>query len=63
LVAGRDDQSMHWLRAAGVAVTAAGIAGYVVGTAVPYPGRAFSITALIVGITLLSITAGQEVAA
>jgi hypothetical protein len=54
---------MHWLRAAGVAVTGAGIAGYVVGTAVPYPGRAFSITGLIVGITLLSITTGQEVAA
>ncbi len=62
-MAGREDQSMHWLRAAGVVVTAAGVASYLVGTAVPYPGRAFSITALIVGITLLSITTGQGVAA
>ncbi|MGB9964215.1 hypothetical protein [Halobacterium sp. CBA1126] len=54
---------MHSLRAAGVAVTAVGVAGYVAGTAVAYPGRAFSITALIVGLTLLSITSGREVAA
>jgi len=52
---------MHWLRAAGVAATVVGVAGYVTGVVTPYPGRAFSVTAVIVGITLLSITAGAEV--
>ncbi|NIB98372.1 hypothetical protein [Halobacterium sp. R2-5] len=53
---------MHWLRAVAVGVSAAGLAGYVAGVAAPYPGRAFSITALIVGITLLSITTGGAAA-
>lgn len=61
-MSGRDDASMHWLRAVGVAATVGGLAGYAVGVAVPYPGRAFSITALMVGITLVSITAGKGVA-
>lgn len=58
---GRDDPSMHWLRAAGLAATGLGLAGYAAGVATPYPGRAFSVTAVIVGITLLSITTGVEV--
>lgn len=53
---------MHYLRAAGLAATALGVAGYVAGVATPYPGRAFSVTAVIVGVTLLSISAGAEVA-
>ncbi|MFB6268491.1 MAG: hypothetical protein ABEH83_01005 [Halobacterium sp.] len=52
---------MHWLRAAGLAATGLGLAGYAAGVATPYPGRAFSVTAVIVGITLLSITTGVEV--
>jgi hypothetical protein len=52
---------MYWLRVAGVAATVVGVAGYVAGVATPYPGRAFSVTAVIVGITLLSITTGAEV--
>lgn len=54
---------MHWLRALGVAVTAVGVAGYVVGITTPYPGRAFSVTAVIVGVTLASIGNDSGVAA
>ncbi|WP_338738424.1 hypothetical protein [Haloplanus salilacus] len=39
----------------GVGLTAAGVCGYVVGTVVPYPGRAFSLTAVMLGITLAAI--------
>lgn len=60
--AGREHESMHSLRVVAVAVTAAGLAGYVAGVAAPYPGRAFSITALIVGVTLLAVTGRGEVA-
>lgn len=56
---GREHPSMHRLRVAGVTATVGGVLGYVVGVAVPYPGRAFSVTAVIVGITLLSISAGE----
>jgi hypothetical protein len=57
LVSDCEDQSVHWLRALGLAVTAAGVgvAGYLAGIATAYPGRAFSVTAVIVGITLASI--------
>ena len=41
--------------AAGVALTAAGLLGYAAGTQVAYPGRALSVTAVMVGITLLSV--------
>ena len=54
---------MHWLRALGVVVTAVGVAGYLAGIATPYPGRAFSVTAVVVGITLASIGGDSEVAA
>jgi len=33
----------------------AGVCGYVVGTLVTYPGRAFSLTAVMIGITLAAI--------
>ena len=39
----------------GLALFIAGIAGYVVGIYVAYPGRAFSVTAVMVGITLFAI--------
>lgn len=39
----------------GIALTALGLAGYVAGVYVAYPGRAFSVTALMVGVTLLAV--------
>lgn len=39
----------------GLALTVAGVAGYAAGTQVSYPGRALSVTAVMVGITLLAI--------
>lgn len=48
----------------GVALTVLGLGGYVVGLWTPYPGRAFSLTALMVGLTMAAIgrsmTAGDE---
>lgn len=41
--------------AVGLLVTVAGIAGYVVGVFVAYPGRAVSVTLAMVGITLLVV--------
>lgn len=40
---------------AGVALTALGLVGYAGGMAAEYPGRAFSLTAAMVGITLLAV--------
>ncbi|WP_247009677.1 hypothetical protein [Halorientalis litorea] len=39
---------------AGVVTLVAGLVGYVVGTAVSYPGRAFSVTAVMVGLLLVA---------
>ena len=39
--------------------TAAGVVGYAAGVVVAYPGRAFSLTALMLGITLLAIGGGE----
>lgn len=44
---------------AGGVVTALGIAGYGVGIAVAYPGRAFSLAALMVGITMVLVGRDQ----
>ncbi|UPV99875.1 hypothetical protein M0R88_15315 [Halorussus gelatinilyticus] len=41
--------------AAGLALTLAGLVGYLVGIVAPYPGRAFSVTGVMIGITLLAI--------
>ena len=46
---------MDTLRASGLVLTLAGIGGYLAGVAIPYPGRAFSVTALTVGLTLFAI--------
>jgi hypothetical protein len=46
---------MNRTTAAGAALTVAGVAGYVVGVLAPYPGRAFSITGVMVGITLFAV--------
>ena len=39
----------------GGGLTTAGLVGYVVGIFVAYPGRAFSLTAIMVGLALLTI--------
>ncbi|WP_191965857.1 MULTISPECIES: hypothetical protein [Haloferax] len=46
---------MNRVRTAGVVVTVFGVAGYVAGTLVVYPGRAFSLTAVMAGITLWAV--------
>jgi hypothetical protein len=46
---------MHPIRAAGVGLTAVALVAYVAGMFVPYPGRALSLTALMVGATLLFV--------
>jgi hypothetical protein len=45
--------------ALGAALTGLGIVGYGLGTAVVYPGRAFSVTALMVGVALLAVGYGD----
>lgn len=39
----------------GALLAVAGLVGYVVGVQVPYPGRAFSLTAIMVGVSLLAL--------
>lgn len=46
---------MQRLRLAGAVVTVAGLGGYVAGTAAAYPGRSLSLTAVMVGLTLVAI--------
>lgn len=46
---------MDRLTGLGGVCTVAGVVGYAVGVVVAYPGRSFSLTALMVGITLLAI--------
>lgn len=46
---------MNRVRTAGVVTTVLGVVGYGVGTLVAYPGRAFSVTAVMVGITLWAV--------
>ncbi|WP_247003342.1 hypothetical protein [Halosolutus gelatinilyticus] len=45
---------------AGVVGTCLGLVGYALGTAVAYPGRSFSITLVMVGVTLLAIGVNAE---
>lgn len=46
---------MNRLVAAGLGLVAVGLLGYGAGVVVAYPGRAFSVTAVMVGVTLLAI--------
>lgn len=46
---------MNRLVAAGVLLVVLGVVGYAAGIAAPYPARAFSVTAVMVGITLIAI--------
>ncbi|SDM83591.1 hypothetical protein SAMN04487949_2750 [Halogranum gelatinilyticum] len=44
---------------AGGLLTGLGVVGYLVGAVAPYPGRAFSLSGVMVGITLLAIGYGR----
>jgi hypothetical protein len=46
---------MDHTRTLGAVLTVAGIVGYSLGVFVPYPGRAFSVAGVMVGLTLLSV--------
>jgi len=46
---------MHRLRALGLALTVLGLGAYGVGVGVPYEGRAFSLTFVMVGLTVLTL--------
>lgn len=46
---------MRVVLAVGLGLLVLGLAGYLVGIAVPYPGRAFSVTAVMVGSTLVAM--------
>lgn len=45
---------------AGIALTAFSAIGYVVGVFFAYPGRAFSVTGMMVGVTLLAVGGGAD---
>lgn len=46
---------MNSLTGLGLGLTVGGVVGYLVGATVVYPGRAFSLTAVMVGVTLLAV--------
>jgi hypothetical protein len=46
---------MNHVQTVGAALTVAGLVGYAIGVLAPYPGRGFSLTGVMVGITLLSV--------
>ena len=46
---------MDRVRTAGAALTAVAVVGYAVGVAAPYPGRALSLTGVMVGLTLWAV--------
>ena len=50
---------MHRLRALGLAITLLALAGYAVGVAAPYPGRAFTVTGVMAGIALAALPRGE----
>lgn len=51
---------MHRIRAVGLVLLVGGVLGYALGVLAPYPGRAFSVTAVMVGITLAAIGGASE---
>lgn len=46
---------MNWELTAGVVLTLGGLVGYAIGVVVVYEGRAFAVTAVMVGIALLAM--------
>lgn len=57
----REPGDMNRLLVAGVAFVLVGLAGYVAGVLTPYAGRAFSVTAVMIGITLIAVRTADEV--
>jgi hypothetical protein len=53
-----DAGDMDRVAAVGVALTLLGLAGYAAGIATPYPGRAFAVTGVMVGLTLVAVGGG-----
>jgi hypothetical protein len=51
----REPRDMDRTTLAGLATTLAGLVGYVLGVVAPYPGRGFSLTGLMVGLTLMAV--------
>lgn len=50
---------MNRVSTAGAVLTTGGLVGYLVGTTVSYPGRAFSVTAVMVGLTMVAVGYSQ----
>jgi len=46
---------MNIVSSIGVVLTIAGVAGYIAGITTPYPGRAFSVTAVMAGVTMMAV--------
>jgi Ca2+/Na+ antiporter len=46
---------MHRTLAAGLGLLAASLAGYLVGVSASYPGRAFAISGVMVGVALVAV--------
>lgn len=51
---------MNTVLVAGGLLTLAGLAAYTIGVVAPYPGRAFSVTSVMLGVTLLAIGRGGD---
>lgn len=51
---------MNRLVAAGAAFLALGLVGYAVGVSTPYPARSLSVTAIMIGITLIAVRAADD---
>ena len=49
---------MHHVQAVGAFLFITGIVGYAIGVVTVYPGRAFSVAGVMVGITLFSVGGG-----
>ena len=47
---------MNAAAVAGALLTVGGLAGYVLGILAPYPGRSFALTALMVGLTVVTVS-------
>lgn len=46
---------MNRVLTVGIGLTAVSLAGYGIGIAHPYPGRAFAVTGVMVGVALLAV--------
>lgn len=50
---------MNRTLAAGCLLSVGGLAAYLVGVTTPYPGRAYSVTAIMIGVSLLAVGLGE----